>query len=299
MGAGVSFSLRDLGNSASTVASLAGMSRELSQLVRRMNISAMGVLNFARHLGVSTNTLATAFKVMNAALKQQSYIEWMTFLGAVLINKQSRIDFVNEVHNMEYLTTIIVQTHLHGDPEARPHVSSTDHCRVFPVSAIRSHSPHQDFDGAVDVVYTLRMNGDKLRVLLSSTMAVMVFVGAAKPDAPMKPYDLCERSFMTDYEDTCNATLTNGRKIYDHRNKYAYVTFRNGGHRYFAAYESDESLTEKLGRYVQTFSDGWAIFEVQRDVWKSCLENDYIRLELIAVNARYNTSSTLTASHGR
>lgn len=299
MGAGVSFSPRNLGNSVSTVASLTRMSGKLVQLVRTMNISAMGVLNFQRHLGASTNTLAAAFKVMDAALKQQSYTEGMTFLGAVLVNKQSRTDFVNEVYNMQHLTTIIVQTHLHGDPEPPPNVSSTHQCRVFPVSAIHAQSPHQDFKGAVDVVYTLRMNGDKFRLLFSSTMAVMMFVGAAESGAPKMTYDLCERAFMVDYDVTCNATVTSGRKTYDHVNKYAYVTFRDGGRNYFAAYESEESLTAKLSRYVRTFSDGWAMFEVQRDVWKSCLANDYIRLELIAINARYNTSSTLTASHGR
>ncbi|KAL1414549.1 hypothetical protein MTO96_007336 [Rhipicephalus appendiculatus] len=117
MGTGVSFSLRNFGDAVSPVASLPGQSSKLAQLVRTMNLSAMGVLNFKRHLGVNTNALSAAFRVMDAALKQQSYTEHMVFLGAVLVDKQSRTDFVNEVNNMEHLTTIILETHMHGDPD--------------------------------------------------------------------------------------------------------------------------------------------------------------------------------------
>ncbi|XP_075747977.1 uncharacterized protein LOC142813899 [Rhipicephalus microplus] len=198
MGTGVSFSLRNFGDAVSTLASLPGLSPKLAQLVRTMNLSAMGVLNFQRHLGVSSNTLSAAFRVMDAALKQQSYTEHMVFLGAVLVNKQSRTDFVNEVYNMEHLTTIILQTHVHGDPELPLNESSKDRCHVLPVSAINAQLQHQDF----------------------------------------------------------------------------------------------------LSMYLRTYSDGWAMFEVQRDLWKACRTNDYIRLELVALGARYNGSS-FAPSHSK
>ncbi|KAH8023914.1 hypothetical protein HPB51_019151 [Rhipicephalus microplus] len=237
-------------------------------------------------------------KVMDAALKQQSYTEHMVFLGAVLVNKQSRTDFVNEVYNMEHLTTIILQTHVHGDPELPLNESSKDRCRVLPVSAINAQSQHQDFAGAAEAAYSLRMRGDKFRLLFSSTMAVVVFVGDGESDEPMKTNDACERAFMMDLDVTCNDTLTGRQNNYDQTNKYAFATFHYGGHRYFATYESEESLADKLSMYLRTYSDGWAMFEVQRDLWKACRTNDYIRLELVALGARYNGSS-FAPSHSK
>ncbi|KAL3249106.1 hypothetical protein MRX96_056176 [Rhipicephalus microplus] len=292
MGTGVSFSLRNFGDAVSTLASLPGLSPKLAQLVRTMNLSAMGVLNFQRHLGVSSNTLSAAFRVMDAALKQQSYTEHMVFLGAVLVNKQSRTDFVNEVYNMEHLTTIILQTHVHGDPELPLNESSKDRCRVLPVSAINAQLQHQDFAGAAEAAYSLRMRGDKFRLLFSSTMAVVVFVGDGESDEPMKTNDACERAFMMDLDVTCNDTLTGRQNTYDQTNKYAFATFRHGGHRYFATYESEESLADKLSMYLRTYSDGWAMFEVQRDLWKACRTNDYIRLELVALGNDYRSHAS-------
>ncbi|KAL3249114.1 hypothetical protein MRX96_056174 [Rhipicephalus microplus] len=215
MGTGVSFSLRNFGDAVSTLASLPGLSPKLAQLVRTMNLSAMGVLNFQRHLGVSSNTLSAAFRA-----------------------------------------------------------------------------------GAAEAAYSLRMRGDKFRLLFSSTMAVVVFVGDGESDEPMKTNDACERAFMMDLDVTCNDTLTGRQNNYDQTNKYAFATFHYGGHRYFATYESEESLADKLNMYLRTYSDGWAMFEVQRDLWKTCRTNDYIRLELVALGARYNGSS-FAPSHSK
>ncbi|KAL1414548.1 hypothetical protein MTO96_007335 [Rhipicephalus appendiculatus] len=101
-------------------------------------------------------------------------------------------------------------------------------------------------------------------------MAVVMFVGGGTSDEPMKTNDACERAFMMDLDVTCNDTFTSGRNAYDQSNKYAFATFRHGGNRYFAT-------------YIRTFSDGWAMFEVQHDLWKACRTNDYIRLELVAL----------------
>ncbi|KAK8758997.1 hypothetical protein V5799_003381 [Amblyomma americanum] len=123
--------------------------------------------------------------------------------------------------------------------------------------------------------------------MFSSTMGVMIFVGAEGSGKPTRQYEDCERAVMVDYDALCNTTVGSGPPSHDQYDQYAFKAWQHDNRSYWASYETEQSLTLKLDRYIANISDGWAIFEVQRDVGKACSLSDNIRVELIQAKARF------------
>ncbi|KAL3246111.1 hypothetical protein MRX96_057936 [Rhipicephalus microplus] len=204
----------------------------------------------------------------------------MVFLGVGLISSLLANEFVSQVVTMKYVTTIILQTHV-----SPLHVAG-DVCFSQPISWINATAEFSSFEVALQAVSSLRSQGYKLRVVLSSTLGVMVYRGKRGSSQPTNVRQECDYSWMSDSDFTCTAGLSSTDESYDNVGLYAYATYHNIDREYFLTWESEQSLKAKLDLFKDS-SDGWALFEAHRDVWRTCGEDDdYLRIALIQQNAR-------------
>ncbi|XP_037515673.1 uncharacterized protein LOC119392792 [Rhipicephalus sanguineus] len=139
---------------------------------------------------------------------------------------------------------------------------------------------------ALEAVASLRSRGDKMRIVLSSTLGVMVYRGKPGSSQPTSVRQECENSWMVDSDFTCTAGFSSADEYYNRAGLYAYATYHNGDRDYFLTWENEQSLQAKLDLYTDS-SDGWALFEAHRDLWRSCgKDDDYLRIIAIQQKAR-------------
>ncbi|XP_077484746.1 uncharacterized protein LOC144094702 [Amblyomma americanum] len=207
----------------------------------------------------------------------------MTFLGVWLHTAKLARSFVYEVSAMTDVNMIILQTHVSES------LVSEGPCVSFPISVTSSNQNRQlpNFEIAKQAAASLRARGDKFRVLFSSTLGVMVYAGALHSAEPSSAHKACEKAYMVDSDFTCRRNGSHTKEIYDENGMYAYYAYQSDGRPYFVTLETSKSLQDKMDLYIADVSDGWALFEVQRDVWKPCGRGkDYVRLEAIQQKAR-------------
>ncbi|XP_077484784.1 uncharacterized protein LOC144094747 [Amblyomma americanum] len=285
IGVGVSFSLLQAKHSNSTVAYIPTAVPQLEYFVRTMRVSAMGVLDFARREGMNTNQLKPMFEVLDRVVRQQNHKTPMVFLGVELGTGDVVDQFVSELPpSVGYITTIIIQTHVHDLPRGPP--NGYNGCISFPVSLNGSPRMLPGFELARIAQHHLRSQGDNFRIMFSSTLGVAMFVGEEGGSEPTQPYQSCERTLLVDYDVLCNTTVSSGDPNYHRLDGYAYKTWVHGNRSYWASFETEQSLTVKLQRYITNVSDGWALFEVQHDVGKACGLNDNSRVFAVQTKAR-------------
>ncbi|KAL1414544.1 hypothetical protein MTO96_007331 [Rhipicephalus appendiculatus] len=263
---GLGFTLDGLGKPGNTIDLVPSMSMELSRLVRSLNASAMGA--FANAVSMARTIRMT---------------EPMTFLGVWLTSTKDSTNFVADVQKLNYVTTIILQTHI-----SMPYGHYQD-CVSLPVSLMTGTSVYPTFEIAAIAAMNLHAMGDRFRIVFSSTLGVMTFVGLKSSGSPKGPNQNCTQAFMTGIDSTCSTSLpTTVRRGYEQREHFAYIIYEANSNLYYATYETEKSLAEKMNLYIVHISDGWALFEVDRDTRRPCgrMNDDYPRLASAQQQAR-------------
>ncbi|KAL1467138.1 hypothetical protein MTO96_026268 [Rhipicephalus appendiculatus] len=200
-----------------TLRRLAAMGAELSALAH-LQMAAMGMLNI-RDQHWAKESLGAAFREFRVALNNLK--KAVTFLGVWLRTAQDAENFVDAIKSANYVDLVILQTHV------VPYVGMSDPCIVYTISQRNADGVVPSYDVADKVVEGVR--GSRRRLLFSSTLAAVAYVGAK-----------------------------NGADISSYRNKL----------------------------------DGWAFFDVQRDVYWPCgLGDSYQRLKLAASLLRPSEAS--------
>lgn len=279
---GVSFSL----GQSDAMTTIPTMGAQLSDLVRTVRVRAMGVLNYARHSSPNINIMGPMFKAFTAALSNESGLVPMTFLGVWLYTQNAATEFVSEVLSMQgNLNTIILQTHMseiHASPST---------CISRPICVMASVDTLPSFSIAEAAVTSLREESDKLRLLFSSTLGVMLYAGAPGSEQPSGVDKPCAWSYMEDYDFVCNDSVLSGKRRYDSAGKYEYVSYEEDDRMYYVTFESNRSIVEKYQMYIPNISEGWALFDIQRDVGAKCspFGLNYERLETAQNIARNRT----------
>ncbi|XP_077564912.1 uncharacterized protein LOC144180446 [Haemaphysalis longicornis] len=278
--AGVSFSLNQLGQADSTVDQIPGMAAELANLVQ-MRIQAMGVLNFMRHKQDNTaSTLNGALQALADAVQGQQHA--MTFLGVWLYNKKAVNDFVTEVLGMQSVDTIILQTHM-SEP-----VFSDGPCLARPVSLMSSSEELPTFTLAEEAAQALWSGTDRFRILLSSVLGVFLYITRNNASVNVD----CTDASIVDLDVVCSTNLAGATSDTDSTHMYEYLTYTpstgSSPNSYVAFHETVSSLNYKVDMFVSRhLSEGWAVFEVQRDRAGRCMNvSDYQHLMAIADKAR-------------
>ncbi|XP_049525534.1 uncharacterized protein LOC119455174 isoform X2 [Dermacentor silvarum] len=164
-------------------------------------------------------------------------------------------------------------------------------CISRPICVMASVDTLPSFSIAEAAVSLLREEDDKFRLMFSSTLGVMIYAGAVGGEQPSSANKPCDWSYMEDYDFVCNDSLLSGKRRYDSDGKYEYVTYEDYDRRYYVTYESNRSIAEKYEMYIPNISEGWALFEIQRDVGAKCspFGLNYERLEAAQSIARNRT----------
>ncbi|XP_077564913.1 uncharacterized protein LOC144180447 [Haemaphysalis longicornis] len=280
--AGVSFSLNQLGQAGSTVDQIPNMAPQLSNLVQ-MRIQAMGVLNFIRHKQANTASLLNgALKALADAVQGQQHA--MTFLGVWLYNKKAVNDFVAEVMGMqESVDTIILQTHM-----SEPFFSNGS-CVARPVSLMSSSEELPTFALAEEAARALWSGTQRFRILLSSVLGAFLYVTRQNASINMD----CIDASIVDLDVVCSTNFAGTTAHFDPTDKYQYLTYTppagsTNANGYVASHETVSSLNDKVDMFVSRhLSEGWAVFEVQRDRAGQCANaSDYQHLMAAAAKAK-------------
>ncbi|KAL1414546.1 hypothetical protein MTO96_007333 [Rhipicephalus appendiculatus] len=90
---------------------------------------------------------------------------------------------------------------------------------------------------------------------------------------------------MADADVICISNITTTLESYNQLDMYAYSTYQGSKRQLFLTYETVQSLQDKMNAY-QDSTNGWALFETQRDKWKLCKKDNYLRLAAIQQRVR-------------
>ncbi|XP_070388681.1 uncharacterized protein [Dermacentor albipictus] len=185
----------------------------------------------------------------------------VTFLGVWIRTSQEATNFVGAIGNSSYIDLVIVQTHV------VPYEGMTDPCVAYTISHRNADGIVPNYDVADKVLDRLR--GGPLRVLYSSTLAAVAYVGAKNGADVSLRQRFCSLSFVTDMDVTCQETAGPLQVTYVPSDMAEFVTFRHQDAGYFVTFEGNQSLSNKISSYRNKV-DGWAFFDVQRDVYWPC-----------------------------
>ncbi|XP_049524599.1 uncharacterized protein LOC125946146 [Dermacentor silvarum] len=167
---------------------------------------------------------------------------------------------------------------------------SNEECISLPVSVLTGTVGSPTFEIAERAASALRAQGNKFRVVFASTLGVLTYVGWEYAREPTLAYQPCRQFYMASIDVTCKETAPYATRGFDKRQLYAYLSYGYGPYDYFATYETETTLAKKLNMYIEDVSDGWALFEVDRDSWRGCgykKDDDYPRLSIVQEQARH------------
>ncbi|XP_077564463.1 uncharacterized protein LOC144179916 [Haemaphysalis longicornis] len=228
-------------------------------------VTALGVLNVDASTGAEV--FKPAFSAMREALKSRDYGE--TFLGVELKTSGEKEAFIQHVKAMQDIDIVILQTHLSQQLAGRRP------CFVRPVSAVNPQNGFgvPSFSVAKEAEKELRNRPD-LKIFLSSTLGAFWSVGESETGHDLALGRHCLDGDVSDMTLTCDPSTKVVRQSYDSENMCEMAEITSGEHaKQFLTFESRHSLSEKLKRYFHLELAGWALFEVQRDIYKQCPEH--------------------------
>ncbi|XP_037278128.2 uncharacterized protein LOC119171395 isoform X2 [Rhipicephalus microplus] len=221
-------------------------------------------------------------EVLASAVSLHAGKKAMVFLGVWLPKDDVAQRFAAEVSTIAHVNTIIIQTHI-----SLPFVLGHTLCISRPVSVVAANDITPSFEVAQRAEALLRSRGDKFRIMFSSTLGVMVYVGTSVRNEPSGPNQGCDQSYMADWDFLCSGGAPLGPEVLDRAEMYAYIVYKDGVKQHFVTYENSHSLLDKMDLYVEKASDGWAMFEAHRDSAKDCaIQERFQRLKKVQMAAR-------------
>ncbi|XP_049275884.1 uncharacterized protein LOC119372383 [Rhipicephalus sanguineus] len=165
------------------------------------------------------------------------------------------------------LDCLVLQTHLSDA------VTAADSCIAQLVTYKNSLSAVPSFDNAMKAQSALNDSHSGLRLMFSSTLAVVDYVGAGGKSSPTQPGQSCEYNVALDVDVICNVTSTDAFRT-DQLNGVWKAKYNVGTVAHFASFETMSTLEDKMDAYLNYSSGGWAVFDIERDVKAKCFHPD-------------------------
>ncbi|XP_077485169.1 uncharacterized protein LOC144095264 [Amblyomma americanum] len=239
--AGVSLTSLHATHPGSVVARLPALIPQLRQLVNALDLRAVGVLDFPRHGGRNTASLGPAYQIMDEVLrgKQNKSI----FLGVLLTSSQQAQLFASELSGLGMITTIILETHV-----SRP-LTLGGKC-VSQLISLNSPSNVTSLPNLATAEFALaqlRSLRKPLRLLFSSTLGAMMYVGGSGAGPITGANQSCEQALMVDIDYACNYTGPQQHWGYDAEHMAPYHYYTSNNYARFYTYENQTSLDAKGG----------------------------------------------------
>ncbi|XP_077547750.1 uncharacterized protein LOC144159997 [Haemaphysalis longicornis] len=278
---GVSFSALFLNESDGTVKRVQDMKAPLKKDLVDIGITCMGLFDYAAKSDQLSH-LKPFFQVLNDTLK--GILNGLTFLGVEVHNTQEMGLLVRDIDNILTVQYVVIQTHL-SDP-----VTDRHNCKTRLISYKKAVNDLPSFEIAVAARTALRSSKHKhMGVMFSSSLAAVAYVGNVSAAWPQNASDKCVTSTSLDVDFICNANLAPSTKRHkpryetDKDNLVEIVKFTIDRVRYFVCYESPAAVENKMTDYMKSPFDGWAVFDIQRDVRADCIGPDpFYRLQVMA-----------------
>ncbi|KAL1441162.1 hypothetical protein MTO96_008896 [Rhipicephalus appendiculatus] len=269
---GLAFSAHYAENSNSTVGRIPSMKKALDDMVAK-GVVAMGTLNFTSDAtsGIASSLFKSMFQVLSETVRGKPGA--LTFLGVRLNSLEDAKNFAADVQNINGLDCVVLQTHLSDA------MTVAEACVAQLVTYKSSWTPVPSFDNAMQVQSILNSSQSGLRLMFSSTLAVMDYAGASGQSSPTKPGQKCEYSAALDVDVICNVTSPTSF-IPDQIDVAEKAKYNVGVVAHFASFETMDS-------YLNFSSGGWAVFDIERDVKATCFHPDpQHRLGLMATKIK-------------
>ncbi|KAL3248016.1 hypothetical protein MRX96_056736 [Rhipicephalus microplus] len=110
-----------------------------------------------------------------------------------------------------------------------------------------------------------------LRVMFTSTLAVVDYVGASGNSSPTEAEQSCEYNVALDLDVLCNVTSKTAFHT-DKTNVAEKANYSVGTVAHFVSFETTSTLEDKMNAYLNYSAAGWAAFDIERDVKATCLD---------------------------
>ncbi|XP_077536114.1 uncharacterized protein LOC144148450 [Haemaphysalis longicornis] len=167
---------------------------------------------------------------------------------------------------MWHLNTIIIQTHI---TLTENYYFGTADCYTYPMSATtKSHLFNNSVPTlpmAEKMVESLRRKGDLFDIVFTSSMGVMVYRTRGPKLTGFK--EPCGSFLMGNFDMSCeNDTIL--KKTFDDTEMTSYGVDTKG--EYLITFDDEQAIRAKLDKYLHGVSNGWCLYEIDRDVYWNC-----------------------------
>lgn len=258
---GVSFSSHKATEREGTMRKLGNVHSKIRELVVNYKMLALGMLGFKHEFSYGEDVFGNTFEQLKAALELRKGS--MTFLGLWLVTAKNADAFAKLPGRTRFIDFVIIQTHITMTVQ-------NESCYAYMISERKEFGDVPNFAAAEVALTRLREHGvDDVRVLFSSTMAVMAYVSAKGSPIVSPRVRRCDRSFLADIDSVCRETVGNLQSQYVANDMSESISFTEAETGYMFVFESVNSLNDK-GTHYGNLTDGWAFFDIQRDVYWPC-----------------------------
>ncbi|KAL1422692.1 hypothetical protein MTO96_003775 [Rhipicephalus appendiculatus] len=225
---------------------------------------AMGFLN-VKFASAKVSTFLPAMKMLYTAISGSP--KHLLFFGAYIYSTRSGARLAREVQTIPNIGLVVLQTHITPTIGIRSKRCKTNLIGYNIGQGVRD-AP--SYTVANTTIGRFRSFKNSLKVLLSSSMGVMVYVakkGAVYGDKNWTRQG-CTRGFLTDHDFLCSEVNAQASSV--NTKEYAHYQIYSQHNRYhFATWEEIDTMRLKVAAYINSV-DGWALFNADLDERRIC-----------------------------
>ncbi|KAL1481943.1 hypothetical protein MTO96_015257 [Rhipicephalus appendiculatus] len=217
---GVSFTSFKATEPEGTMHQLGNMSDKLLELVSDYKVLSFGMLGFNHDYSLNDDVFGRTFEHLKSALEPRNGS--MTFLGVWLVTSTNAEAFTRIRGSTQFIDIVIIQTHITLTAKYRA-------CYAYMISQRKEAGDVPNLETAEVALRNFQeLRIDGLRVMFSSTMAVMVYVSGKNTPTIGPRRRNCDHFFMADIDSICQETLGSLQSEYWPEDMSESITYRDG-----------------------------------------------------------------------
>lgn len=263
--AGASFRHAQPTDPTSTVSQISKHKNKISGLVNS-GFYALGFLDVPVHKDYKVDVLKDALKVFSHSLSTTPKFS-RTFLGVRFYTLEQAETFAEDVMRITVPDVIIIQVHNAGkiEDENECHIH---HVTYTGTEQMTAKDARFTYANAIKAIETIRSKGFTGGVALSCSMGAMIYYAGPKENYEIKQYGQTCKSASLKHVGVICELLGKPAKVQLARKVSQAFVNDSSGHESF--YIADDIFDKWKGTPYLNASNGWAIFNVEQDVYGDC-----------------------------